>query len=69
MPGTCGRFVGWSGKASLVRGHLSRSKGSEGANHANIRGEEHPSNQCKIPEVGAVVHLRKSKEDFADGTE
>lgn len=31
-----GRFVEWSGKASLIRGHLSRFKGSEGANHANV---------------------------------
>ena len=28
------------------------------------------SSQCKIPEVRAMlVDLRKSKEDFADGTE
>lgn len=28
------------------------------------------SSQCKIPEVSAVLmHLRKNKEDFADGAE
>lgn len=33
-----GRFIGWSGKAFLIRGHLARSKGSEGANHTSIWG-------------------------------
>ena len=35
-----------------------------------ISGKNIPGSQCKIPVVGArLVHLKKSREGFADGIE